>query len=376
MLNRIAAGLCIAMVVASASAQDRVSASEKGSVLIFPKVELRWNAAGDLIQDTFISITNDQNQAVNVHMYFVSEACTNVDNDILLTRNQPSWWSAFSGLPKGVSPFTVLGAPIPDPEGTGDEILRGYIVAFAVNADIEQIRWNHLFGEATIVNYADGTAWEYTAYAFQAIEGQEGDVVGTPGMLDLDGVFYDAGFNRLLLNFFAAGSTAFSGGGAVVTHDTDLTLLILDQDLRQDNDGPFTTKAQFYIWNENEVGFSGMEYCITKWDESLLSARGGHFLVGNLQTNKGYARIDGMASQVCDVYDMSGQPVTISTDHSLLGVAAKILTFNGVDVATAGTHLVGSGTESAYIKYDVPGSSEEKILAPAFQNATNGILRR
>ena len=52
---------------------DRGSASEKGSLVIYPKVELRWNAAGDtLIQDTFIDLTNDYPEDVKVQMYFIN----------------------------------------------------------------------------------------------------------------------------------------------------------------------------------------------------------------------------------------------------------------------------------------------------------------
>ncbi len=341
-----------ALCVAAATAQERVSATEKGSILIFPKVEVRYNAAGDLIQDTFIQISNDFNEPRWILLYFVSETCTNVDNDITLTQNEPAYWSAATGLPKGVSPWGVLGQPYPDPEGSTDLVSRGYVIAIAINSAHQPVRWNHLTGVATIVNYANGDAWEYNAYAFQAIAGSNnGQVLNSTGELYLNGSMYDYGFNRLVLEYIASGSTAFSGGGQVVTHDTELALMILDQDLRQDYEGPFQTKARFEIWNENETSFSGSEYCFTKWDQSLLSSKGRHFLVGNLQTNRGRARIDGIASPV-----VCGQG---SRAYSLLGVAAKILTFSSGDVATAGTNLVGVGTESATIKYDLWSQPEE-----------------
>lgn len=341
-----------ALCVAAATAQERVSATEKGSILVFPKVEIRYNAAGDLIQDTFIQISNDFNEDVWVLLYFVSETCTNVDNDITLSHNEPAYWSAATGLPKGVSPWGVLGQPYPDPEGSTDLVARGYVFAIAINSAHQAIRWNHLTGVATIVNYANGDAWEYNAYAFQAIAGNNnGEVINDNGTLYLNGTMYDYGFNRLLLEFIASGSTAFSGGGQVVTHDTDLTLMILSQDVRQDYVGPYQTKAKFEVWNENETSFSGSEYCFTKWDQSLLSSKGGHFLVGNLQTNRGRARIDGIASPV-----VCGPE---SAAYSLLGVAAKVLSFSSGDVATAGTNLVGVGTEGATIKYDLWSQPEE-----------------
>ena len=42
------------------------------TVLIFSKVEIRWDDAGEVIQDTFIDLTNDWGEAVSVNMYFVN----------------------------------------------------------------------------------------------------------------------------------------------------------------------------------------------------------------------------------------------------------------------------------------------------------------
>jgi len=359
----VVTAVLVAVLVPGALAQDRVSASEKGSLLVYPKVELRFGPNGYLKQDTFITINNDFNASVDVQLYFVSEICTDVDNLITLTKNEPAYWSVLCGQPKGVSPFTVLGDPMPDPEGSGDYILRGYVLAWAVGDDYEQINWNHLYGGATIVDYYNGDAWEYTAYAFQVVDGSaNGDAVGVAGTLLLNGEEYDSGFQNLLLDFFASGSDAFAGP-VYICQDTDLTLLIVDNDVRQDTEGPKTTKAKFDIWNANEVGFSGMEYCFTKWDETLLSTAGGHFLIQNLQTDKGRARITGMKSTVCD-YDG-----IVSSDVSLLGVECRVLHFSAW-CAHAGSHLVGAGVRDATIMYDVLQAPPTKVLQapvrPAF----------
>jgi hypothetical protein len=346
----------VLVLVPGALAEDRVSATEKGSLLVYPKVEIRFNEAGYLTQDTFITLNNDFNAGVDIQLYFVSETCTRVDNVITLSKNEPAYWSVATGWPKGVSPWTVLGDPYPDPDGSGDMIMRGFILAWAIDDEYAQIRWNHLYGGATIVNYACATAWEYNAYAFAVVDENvaNGDPIGLAGTINLDGAEYDYGFDRLLLDFFASGSLALTGDGCIVINDTDLTLLIVDMDLRQDGDGPKTTKAKFEIWNENEVGFSGMEFCFTKWIETTLSSLGSHFLVENLQTFKGRARIDGMESIVCD-------PL-VSEDVVLLGVAAKYLGFlcyDGRDVAQSGTNLFGSGVEATSILYDIPDAPPE-----------------
>ncbi len=332
--------------------QDRVSATEKGSLLIFSKVEIRWDALGNVIQDTFLDIANDWPQDVQIQMYFVNgdpefnevgvryhPGWNWVDVGTWLTKNQPAYWSALTGQPgpggAAVSRFTILD-PSNDPltqgrpatDGSGDRVLRGFVYAWAVDSQNREISWNHLKGDATLVNYMKSTAWEYNAWAFQSAEDLDpGTLLHEPyGRLDLDGVEYVSSYDQLQLDFYAAGSTAFSGGGGpfatTVTMDTDLTLHPVSADLRQETNGPVKTKANFVIWNEDETQLTGLHRCITCWDQQLLSlyaAVGNHFLLANLQTDKGRARIDGLAG----INDCGPGTVTAS----LLGVSAKQLTF-------------------------------------------------
>jgi hypothetical protein len=367
-------GLALAMS-AGAFAQDRVNVSQKGSVLIYSNVEVKWNQQGTIVQDTFIELTNDNNAPVDVHLYFLNGDAASAtepgwnwsNNTIHLTADEPAYWAASTGQPKGVSPWSVLdpGNPPgrPDPDDANLRTLRGVIFAWAVNADDYQIRWNHLTGKAIIVNYASGAAAEYEPFAFQARNVNQGDVVGRPGLLAFDGINYDLGFDRLVLDFYASGTLALSGGSRVVGIDTDLTLHPISTDLRQDNRGPIKTKAKFDIWNQNEVRFSGTEKCITCWDQALLSgyAATNHFLLGNLQTDKGKARINGEASTVCDTPDFR------SVNASLLGVSVRLLSFDaGQASAATATTLVGQGTEQAAIAYDPvspPGELQGRMKA-------------
>jgi hypothetical protein len=282
-------------------------------------------------------------------------------------------------MPAGVSPWSVL-----DPDGPGRPIgdgkfrLRGYIIGWAVNADGNEIRFNHLKGEGTIVNYERGYAWEYNtmnhAVVAAVAEGAEPDA--NPGNLSLDGVEYSQTFDQLLLNFQAADSEAWSGPVTVIS-DTDVTLHPVSADLRQETEGPVTTKAHFTVWNMNEVKFSGAFRCITCWDQQLLSLYdipdGGplHFHVDNLQTDHGKARIDGLASQLCDFdYDQGdGLPLgadprdIVSVDAAILGVSARMLRIDpGLDSgkrAASGNNLVGMGVQDALIQYDPVGGSPE-----------------
>lgn len=217
--------------------EERSSISNKGSLLVWPKVELKWNSAGQLIQDTFLTIVNDRPNEVKVQFYFVQgdgpldpviiqgqlierghPGWNWVDVQIALTGDESAYWSAASGLPKGVSPYTVLdhgppaGRPDLDPLNPGGRLLRGFVVGWAVNSSGREIRWNHLTGKAIMIHYAHATALDYEATAFRCVsevaEGAEPN--DQPGDLRLDGVEYSHAPNTLILDFFATPSEAMS----------------------------------------------------------------------------------------------------------------------------------------------------------------------
>ncbi|MCA9295792.1 MAG: hypothetical protein KC983_04730, partial [Phycisphaerales bacterium] len=376
----------------------RGNCGQKGSLLIFSKVELRWDAAGNPIQDTFIQLTNDYPDDVKVQMYFINGdpplAATIderahpgwnwVDNLIMLTGDQPVAWSAMTGTPGGigVSPFATALDPgfppgRPCPDGSGERCMRGFIVAWAVdNQNNRQIRWDHLAGEATLVNYGGSYAWQYTACAYQVVDAlvPHGGPVGMAGMINLDGIEYEAVYDLLLMQFQAANSGGFGGPVGVVS-DGDLTLHAVSGDFRQETDGPITTKASFEVWNMNELKFSGLHRCVTCWDQTLFSqytdnGPANHLLLANLQTAHGKARIDGLQSQLCDVDfdpnnnvdfpfppgpgDATDPRDIVSQAAALTGLRATFLRFGAANVinAAAGGNLVGMGFQTAAIKYD------------------------
>ncbi|MBI1825835.1 MAG: hypothetical protein HYR83_05560 [Planctomycetes bacterium] len=143
-------------------------------------------------------------------------------------------------------------------------------------------------------------------------------------------------------------------------------------DLRQDNVGPLTTKAKFDIWNINETRLSGTERCVTCWDQTLLSkyADPNNFIIDNLQTDVGKARIDGIASSRCDnpdlncndrvnssqIADGTVPSLGCSLNLPILGVASKLLAISGTtcgDAAATGSAHIGLGTEPAAMLYDI-----------------------
>ncbi len=307
------------------SQQSTASASigNEGSVVVYPKIELRWDAAGNLIRDTFLTLTNDGSSAKVVSVFFVVEGFAGkVNTGFSLQAHKPLNWSAATGQPAGMPPFGSVGTPTP--EGN-DYVLRGYALVWATEGSRE-IKWNHLYGSATIADYGNGAAWEYNAYTFRAVNSDttvpEGSPTGTCGRLRFDGYEFARGFDMLLLDFVASGADAFTQVGTHVTHDTELTLLILSNDFRLQAPGPRRTGLYCCVWNEDLVSRSTSIHCFTQSATWRLGQLDGVFNRSSLQTDCGYARIDALGVQQCNI------PGQTATAESLLGVATKLLTFS------------------------------------------------
>ncbi len=316
----------------------RVNASEKGSILYYSGLEVGFSPAATtagpgfaLSKDTFITLVNDLNREVCVEWHFV-----NGDPPLAaipgIERAHPGWNSydcvtcltphenvfmslARGGGSLGCQPLTGLdpGTPPgrPDPDGLpGDRIIRGYAIAFAVDPDGNPISWNHLSGHVDVVDYRNRSAWEYNTYAFPCVilQPTPGLPCGTdPTTLSMDGLEYALAWDRILFDFYAVTSTAFSRltPATPVTLDTALTLYPVSVDLRPNStntSGPVLTRADIVIWNENEDDRTGTSRCIDCWDQTLLSNYDApnNFLIELLNTNKGYARINGVKSDSCD----------------------------------------------------------------------------
>lgn len=364
--------------------------TEKGSLIIFSKIEIRWTNAGVLLQDTFLQLTNDYPANVAIKMYFINgdppltanptagerahPGWNWVNNGFTLTGDQPVYWSALTGQgASGIfdpvqSPFTVLDPGLPpgrpDPEVPGERMLRGYVIAWAVHAvSGVEIRWNHLAGVATLVHYRDASAWQYRTCGIPVIANvANGAVTGmSPGELHLDGVEYRAAAAEQLMNFQAVGASAFSNTRLVVS-DTDLTVHAVTADLRQETIGPITTKVDISVWNQNESK-SGTHLCVTCWNQKLLSSFPpvNLFTLPALQTNFGKARLDGVASVLCDI-DTTGDgiPDVVSTAAAITGLVAHHLRFDaGAAFATEGTNLFDLGAENAVIRFDLQNPPDE-----------------
>lgn len=334
----IVLALLFAMSAAAMASPNVANTSQKGSLLIFPKIEVEDE------EDTIVSISNDYFLPVNLKCYWVDEDQYWQDFMFELTANQPIAFSAKYGLslddPK---PVTV-------PPFQGDS---GELVCFATDeGQTKELSWNHLMGSAKVIDFENETAFEYNAWSFQAKKALKSEM-GTPGTLKLTGTEYDACPQYYNANFISSMSDyAFY-------HDTELTVVPCKQDLRQDREAT-VTKVLFEIWNENETKYTGTTQCVKCWFEGLLSEISGQFTAKVLHTFAGRFRASGVASPVCKpLADAAGTRVQATP---LIGLAVEQLDFGygnkdyghrrGFTVTTA-TEGFGAGLDATgFIKYD------------------------
>jgi len=358
-MNRKSLGLGIATVVALGMLSTSALAltvfgnnSQKGSLLIYPRVD---NIPG--IRDTLITLTNDSALPVRVKCYYATSDPVPTPNSapntglrnlkhfedftINLTHNQPIAWWASTGL--AYSPSQRLAGSVAPPFGPfpdGQFRPIGDLKCWAVTDDgATEKNHNHLFGTASVLGVALGQAFEYTAWAFQAISGAAEGVNGPPGVLNLNNVDYDACPNILLGSFLAFGTA--NANGAFVT------LASCNQDLRQAFT-PTITKLTWTFFNQDEAARTGTHTCADSWFEAFFPGENQPFAqFAGLGTEVGYFRIETTAdTQICG-------PSAVTSAY--VGV------INTADVAnnSRGTNLTGRGPAFGVIKYDVspPDSS-------------------
>jgi hypothetical protein len=334
------------------AAQNVGNTSQKGSLLIFPNIDVSggW--------DTIIRISNDANTGVDLTCYYVNERKGRRDFHFKMTRKQPIWFSVknHSGTyPVAQFPtdgtFTAFGA---NPN-------KGALLCWATNAALSsQISHNHLSGNATVVlgvgEGAEGfqVAYTYPSWNFTARNVAAGAPVGTPGRLDLTGVdgAYDACPSYLVGHFspFGAEVATGSGAGTEFVGQTDLSVLSCNQDLRQD----FIlhlTKLKLEVWNEQEVKLTGAYECSDSVKSfPLVSADVApeNFFVDVVQSAAAQIKVKGVASTQCPI--INGR----ATENSgLVGVLSTLMASNTTgDLAWVGTTMNGAGAQAGFILWD------------------------
>ena len=274
---------------------DRLSATEKGSLLIYS------GAQGT------IHISNDYPADVRLQSYIVNDACESYDMAFSLTANQITAFSTDD-----------LAAPF----GDGGMAASVSMYVWAVGADNAQIRWNHLSG---------GVIGSGAYASAAALQGSNGDAIGVAGTLNMDGVEYSSAFNGATYNFVA---------------DADmLTIELLDHDFADKNAADPNTKIVAEIWNSNEVKFSGTSRCVSCIESASLSdwsdSAVNFFRASSLGTTLGKARLATEANASC------GSDDNPSSERAFMASSAG----NG--------SVAGTGSRSATITYELESEPEE-----------------
>jgi hypothetical protein len=359
--------LLVALSTVALAAQNVTNPAQKGSLLVWPKIVVD-RVGPTITADTVVTIANDYTVLVDVKCYWMDEYQNIQDFAFRLTKNQIVWFRARDGM--GMDGSQEVFVPPFDAS-------RGELKCWAVNvAGDEQISWNHLFGTATIYDYRRGEAWEYSTWNFAARGVDRNKPVGTGGTLPLTGA--DGGYDacpEYLLGTFVAKSDL----NLEVDVGSDLTLVPCKQDLRQDRI-PTWTKAQFDIWNEDEVKSTGAFMCLKCWLETTLAPRPAvtglgaglvfrpvssagagtyrnfdKFGIGSLHTDMGFFRVTGVASTACKAADWSQFPGPYTTVYTpLIGLRSNNLYFPPGYYASVGTNLNTAGFDgSGFVKWDV-----------------------
>ena len=371
-ISLCATAAATALFASNSFAQDSletVSTSERGSLLIYPDIRAAWEG-GEVVSDTLITLTNDAPSEVRVQFYIVlGTNCVSYDNAFTLTADQPVQWQASSGralnpveLNPILAPLWSIDPSVLNPLGGGD--IEATLYVWATGITNQPIKWNHLLGTATQVDYLNQTASEYAASAFQVrTAGASGtDVPGAAdietgyGTLALDGESYSATPDSLLLNFQAPGdnldSIYSSGPYAVEAAGMELVLQIPDFDLFYDAGYDRTVSLQIDIWNENEIKFEGTTNCFSCYSGLRLEnyPEENSFPLAILGTDAGKARINAMQDDHC----------SDSEDHALLGVLHTDLVYRRPSPSGPGpvlgldrlsTPLTGVGSQPATVRY-------------------------
>jgi hypothetical protein len=374
-----ALAVTLTMVGTVSAAPNVTNATQKGSLLLFPDIRIddtgtvpggqgRWN--------TLVRIQNDGSQDVTIKCYWMDGNKNRVDFAVPITRNQPFWFDARTGngtaqvnpFPQGAAngldnPF--LAGPWPggfiDPVQTNEDndtsgdYEKGLLVCWAVDNGLQnQVKWNHLFGTATVYNERFG-AYEYNAYSFYAPIGLDLEPIGTAGIINLDGIDYDACPQYQIGQFSPVGALADPPSAPPVSQ-VRLAVAGCILTLRQDY-FPVYTKYDFEVWNEDEVKFTGAFECADSWHETEFEAEldatnGGGldstsqaFNASNLGTYPARYRLQARKSTEC--------PLSQATP--IVAVQSMFLDLTPNTTRVVGTNLAAAGKFSGRITWDAFG---------------------
>jgi hypothetical protein len=273
------------LLLSAVGAQADVGGDRPGSILIFPKV------VRDGTRDTVIQITNTGNLLDTVHCYYLNGApgrngapvCGEVDFDLVLTRQQPTHWTASTG--RRVDSSDVFGG---DGAGFDPGLIppvpvgfTGALVCTEVDANGLQVGQNRLKGEAEVTR---GGTSEVSKYNAVAVTTGAGSIIQDT-TLSLNDVEYSRCPGALRMSFQPDGALdpvieSYGNGNGQSGVSTNLTLVPCNLDFQ--NGVRTTGTIGFVVRDEFETPFSGsFPYaCWTSFTVGTLSQFRSALLTG------------------------------------------------------------------------------------------------
>ncbi len=397
--------LVAAIAVATATISTSVfaatklgGATQKGSLLIFPRVEATTDTYDygnndrknyrPTTTDTYISITNDSSKPVQVQCYWATTEQYDpnfpigkggnavnpqardairknhyMDFSFRLTAHQPAsfWAGDLSLLANGTHLFTTgfdklvttINAPQFNFFQDGSQANAGELKCWAVSNDgTKEIHHNHLAGKATVVSFAEhrdhqkgnthrpeGQAHEYNAWSFQAHYQGSPDIKHTSRPLGTPGSLDLDGKEydqcpSALMGQFVPTYHSFGE----IHNRTQITVSNCHEDLRQD---AYThiTKLTYTVWNANEMKYTGAHECMGMWYESNLGKAFPHFTYKTLKTDTAYFRAQPTYSKLCA--DSSGNTDDVETS-GVVGI--QVNDIGGAFQSSSNLVGLGAGT--------------------------------
>ncbi len=265
----VIAGVLIGVTLAAGtvSAQGNFTTERPSSILIFPKVV-------NTTADTVIQITNTSNMMTHAHCFYTDGRSVNgapvwqvTDFELVLTRQQPTHWSASAG--RAVNPMDSIGGIDPGLIPPVPPGFTGFLVCVETLIDGTPTGGNSLKGEATVgeITGTGGTnnISKYNAIGIPACNGPQSGICGggggsvnTDNVLELNGVEYAKCPGGSYLNFTAEGAPDLAIDGAGNTPSavsTNVTLVPCGMDF--ENLRPVTSRLTVpLIHNEFENNLS------------------------------------------------------------------------------------------------------------------------
>lgn len=327
---------CLTLLVSMAGAHADVSVERGSSILIFPKVISDDDGflTDGIPTETIIQISNLSNSLAFAHCFYVNASPVDptqppgvfnppqwieVDFDIVLTKQQPTYWVAGSGrrvdptdpLCDRLTPFLGcsnagfdpgLIPPVP-PNFVGE------LVCIEVDSSGAPLNGNRLKGEATLVTtrsvsvsgaqIRQGDVSKYNAVGLVGLNtdtnSNDGDLTlcigGGPRPGCPVGAEYNGCPDTVILNHFAEGATLPAVPSAQIPNSrvgTEVTLVPCTQDF--ENQVPGSVVVQFKVINEFENLFSAST-TVTCWSNLRLSDVSRIFDVAVLGSRVGQTRM-------------------------------------------------------------------------------------